>query len=63
MRHFHISEPELGSFASPVIDHGRIGAALRATSYPEFVSIEMRRQVDPVASVREAIDYAVAHYA
>jgi D-psicose/D-tagatose/L-ribulose 3-epimerase len=63
MRHFHVSEPELGDFASPTIDHGRIGAALRASSYSGYVSIEMRRQTDPVASVRQAIDHALAHYA
>lgn len=62
MRHFHISEPELGSFTNPVIDHGRIGAALRASSYTGYVSIEMRRQVDPAMSVKEAIAYAVAQY-
>ncbi len=62
MRHFHISEPELGGFANPVIDHGRIGAALRASVYTGYVSIEMRRQPDPAASVREAIAYAMAHY-
>ncbi len=63
MRHFHISEPELGDFANPTIDHGRIGSALRASSYSGFVSIEMRRQTDPVASVRQAVEYALAHYA
>lgn len=62
MRHFHISEPELGSFATPAIDHGRIGAALRASRYGGHVSIEMRRQPDPAASIRTAIAFALTHY-
>jgi D-psicose/D-tagatose/L-ribulose 3-epimerase len=63
MRHFHISEPELGGFAHPAIDHARIGAALRACPYRGYLSIEMRRQPDPAASVREAVAHATAHYA
>jgi sugar phosphate isomerase/epimerase len=63
LRHFHISEPELASLANPQIDHARIGAALRASSYQGYISIEMRRQPDPAASVAQAIDYALAHYA
>jgi sugar phosphate isomerase/epimerase len=62
MRHFHISEPALGHFAQPAIDHHRIGAALRDSVYDGFVSIEMRRQPDPLGSVREAVVYAAAHY-
>jgi D-psicose/D-tagatose/L-ribulose 3-epimerase len=62
MRHFHVSEPELGAFAKPAIDHGRIGAALRASAYAGYVSIEMRRQADPAASVRTAIAYTLAQY-
>jgi sugar phosphate isomerase/epimerase len=62
VRHFHISEPALGGFSNPVIDHRRVGAALRGTGYAGFVSIEMRRQSDPVASIREAVVYALTHY-
>jgi D-psicose/D-tagatose/L-ribulose 3-epimerase len=62
VRHFHISEPALGGFANPVLDHGRVGAALRQSGYGGFVSIEMRRQTETVHSVREAVGYAVAHY-
>jgi D-psicose/D-tagatose/L-ribulose 3-epimerase len=61
-RHFHISEAALGPFVDPAIDHHRIGAALRDSFYGGFVSIEMRRQPDPVGSVREAAVYAAAHY-
>ena len=63
IRHFHISEPALGDFANPVIEHGRIGAALHSSGYDGFVSIEMRRQADAIASVRQAVACARAHYA
>jgi D-psicose/D-tagatose/L-ribulose 3-epimerase len=63
IRHFHISEPALGSFTNPVIDHARIGAVLRASGYGGYTSIEMRRQADPVTAVREAVACAMAHYA
>jgi D-psicose/D-tagatose/L-ribulose 3-epimerase len=62
IRHFHISEPGLAGFSNPVIDHTRIGDALRGSVYRGFVSIEMRRQADPVSSIREAAVYARAHY-
>ena len=62
MKHFHISEPELSDFNNPVIDHARIGAALRATAYDGYVSIEMRRQADPGGSIHQAIAYVMSHY-
>ena len=62
MRHFHISEPELGDFAQPKIDHAPVGAALRASAYSGYCSIEMRRQADPLTSVLGAIAHAKAHY-
>jgi sugar phosphate isomerase/epimerase len=60
-RHFHISEPELGGFAPPTLDHACIGAALRASPYRGWVSIEMRRQPDPLAAITAAIATA-QHY-
>jgi D-psicose/D-tagatose/L-ribulose 3-epimerase len=63
IRHFHVSEPALGAFTNPVIGHGRIGAALRSSGYSRFVSIEMRRQPDPVTAVREAVACVMANYA
>jgi D-psicose/D-tagatose/L-ribulose 3-epimerase len=63
MRHFHISEPQLGGFTTPAIDHARIGRALRGSGYTGWLSIEMRRQSDPVASVLEAVTHAKACYA
>jgi D-psicose/D-tagatose/L-ribulose 3-epimerase len=63
IRHFHISEPHLGGFSAPIIDHARVGDALRKSGYDGWVSIEMRRQDDPIGAVREAILYANRHYA
>lgn len=54
--HFHISEPELADFAAPTIDHAAVGTALAAQPYDGWLSIEMRRSADPLASVRTAVE-------
>jgi D-psicose/D-tagatose/L-ribulose 3-epimerase len=53
--HFHISEPLLGAFYEPRIDHAAVGKALRERGYQGWLSIEMRRHEDPVRALREAI--------
>jgi len=62
MRHFHVSEPQLGDFAAPSIDHARIGRALREAGYAGWVSIEMRRTSTPLVSVRQAVDLVMDSY-
>lgn len=58
LRHFHISEPFLGSFSSPIVDHAAIGKALRESGYRGWVSIEMLRQEDPLSCIEVAVRYA-----
>lgn len=40
--HAHASEPGLGNFAAPAVDHRAVAAALRAIGYAGCVAIEMR---------------------
>jgi sugar phosphate isomerase/epimerase len=53
--HFHVTEPDLGDFASPVLNHRAIGEALKRSGYEGWLSIEMRRSENPVRSVEEAV--------
>lgn len=53
--HFHVSEPNLGDFSNPKLDHAVIGKALRDTDYTGWLSIEMRRTDNPKKSIEEAI--------
>lgn len=60
--HFHISEPQLGDFAEPKLDHASYGAALRAAGYRGWTSIEMRPAADALAGVAQAVAFAARHY-
>lgn len=62
IRHFHVTEPQLGGFADPKLDHATIGAALAETGYDRWVSIEMRRSADPQRSVAEAVQRVRSWY-
>lgn len=58
LRHFHISEPQLGCFSLPTIDHPAVGEALRLSGYDGWVSVEMRRQMEALQQIGRAIAYA-----
>jgi sugar phosphate isomerase/epimerase len=60
--HFHISEPQLGDFAEPKLDHASYGAALRTIGYEGWASIEMRPASDALAGVAQAVAHAARHY-
>ena len=60
--HFHISEPELGDFSKPTIDHAAVGQALREINYDGWLSIEMRRSENPLISIDEALTKVTAWY-
>ena len=62
IKHFHISEPELGGFSSPKIPHKAIAETLQTGGYPNWVSIEMRPQEDAIAGVRCALDLVSETY-
>jgi len=50
LRHFHISEPDLGDFRSPVVPHADNLRALDAFGYTGWCSVEMRMPAAPLAS-------------
>ncbi|MDX2242978.1 MAG: sugar phosphate isomerase/epimerase [Leptolyngbyaceae cyanobacterium bins.302] len=62
LAHFHISEPNLGDFAAPKVNHAAIATALRDIGWNQWVTIEMRSTDQPVASVKQALDTVHAIY-
>jgi sugar phosphate isomerase/epimerase len=52
--HLHITEPQMNHFA--------FGAAIAASGYADWASIEMRRADHPVAAVTQAVAFARANY-
>jgi D-psicose/D-tagatose/L-ribulose 3-epimerase len=56
LRHFHVSEPELGDFRQPVAPHTENLCCLSAAGYTGWCSVEMRR---PAASLADAGPWAV----
>jgi sugar phosphate isomerase/epimerase len=49
VRHFHVSEPELGDFRAAVVPHASNFAVLESAGYGGWCSIEMRRPAGPLA--------------
>jgi len=49
VRHFHISEPDLGNFCSPQVPHRANLDFLNSTSYAGWCSVEMREPTLPLA--------------
>lgn len=65
LAHYHMAEPQLGPFASPLCDHALAGAILDEIGYAGWVVIEMREARgadDGLGAIVTAIDYARAHY-
>lgn len=60
--HLHITEPQLGDLSDPQMNHFAFGAAIAASGYADWASIEMRRADDPVAAVTQAVAFARANY-
>jgi sugar phosphate isomerase/epimerase len=58
LAHVHISEPQLGSFDSPSLDHAQFARALRDVGYSGWCSVEMRRAADPIPAIRNAAAFA-----
>ncbi len=61
-RHFHVSEPHLGDLSKPVVDHRRVGEALRKAGYSGWISIEMRRTEHPLECIATAMRYVSSCY-
>ena len=54
--HFHAAQPELASFADPASNHAAAAAALTASGYDGWISIEMREQPDdPLGATATAV--------
>lgn len=49
LRHFHVSEPDLGDFRQPVVPHGENLRRLSGAGYTGWCSVEMRRPSAPLA--------------
>ncbi|HEX4169195.1 MAG TPA: TIM barrel protein, partial [Bryobacteraceae bacterium] len=62
LQHFHVSEPNLGSFHQPVLDHAPIAAALLSASYNGWISLEMRETEQPVPALVEAVEFVQRIY-
>lgn len=61
--HFHIAEPKLGPFDTPLPGHQAAAAALRDAGYGGWLAIEMLEQPgDPMAAVRRAAGFARETY-
>ena len=62
LAHYHIAEPDLTGFADPVCDHDAAASALARVGYAGRIVIEMKQADDPLASLREALDFARRRY-
>ena len=62
LAHFHVSEPFLGSFDSPQLDHALAAQALRDVDYQGWVSLEMRQTDSPVETVATAVCFLERTY-
>ncbi len=62
LEHIHISEPNLGTFSQPQVNHPHIATALRTIGWERWISIEMRATEQPVESVKEALRVVKAIY-
>ena len=55
--HFHVSEPFLGGFDSPVVPHEIIAGALREVDYCGRVALEMRASDQPLPALDTAVQF------
>lgn len=63
-RHYHASEADLLPLGAGTVDHHHLGAMIRAASYNQWLSIEMRgASTDPVSdTIERAIDVVMEGY-
>lgn len=62
LRHFHVSEPFLGSFDNPTVVHRKVSQALEEVGYSNWVTLEMRATDRPLAALASAVDVLVENY-
>jgi len=62
LEHVHVSEPNLGDFAAPKVDHHHIASMLKTLGWDKWISIEMRATNTPMESVKQAVDTVKSIY-
>jgi sugar phosphate isomerase/epimerase len=62
LRHFHVSEPHLGSFETPVSEHVNAAVALKNTHFDGWAAIEMRPVDPPLPAMKQAANYVRGVY-
>lgn len=62
IRHFHISQPDLSPFSSPLTEHEATANLLKNYQYSKFCSVEMRRSEDPLKDITQAARFASQIY-
>jgi sugar phosphate isomerase/epimerase len=62
LRHFHVSEPFLASFDSPVIAHQPIVEALEEIGYSNWITLEMRATAEPLSALATGVRALTEHY-
>jgi D-psicose/D-tagatose/L-ribulose 3-epimerase len=62
VHHFHVSQPFLGPFEVPAIDHTELAAALRSLRYQGCVSLEMREAEPCLDNLRRAVNFLTQTY-
>lgn len=63
LKHFHVGDPGLAPPGSTgMLDHGKVGLALRSSGYSGYVSIEMRRRRFTPMVVTKSVEYVRRNY-
>jgi D-psicose/D-tagatose/L-ribulose 3-epimerase len=57
LRHFHVSEPNLGVFAAPASQHAAAAEALGRIQYPFWAALEMRTATPPLPALHQAVEF------
>jgi sugar phosphate isomerase/epimerase len=60
--HYHIAEPNLGTFYKPTLSHQSAGEALRNIKFSGWSIIEMREDPNFLAAIESAVSYAKRVY-
>jgi len=62
VEHFHVSQPFLGPFQTPALEHLPLAAMLRDLGYKGWVSLEMRETEPALENLTQAVHYLTETY-
>lgn len=62
LHHFHISEPNLATFANPQCEHRQISDVLARAGYDGYISIEMLNKENSMDAIVQALDFVITTY-